>query len=74
MPAENLAATLSGNGFALTKTGPNQIWLANLGSLDVGDITVNQGTLGFEGVTTFVPGSATVTANAGKYAGFPQLV
>lgn len=73
VPAENLAATLSGNGFALTKTGPNQIWLANLGSLDVGDITVNQGTLGFEGVTTFVPGSATVTANAGSTLAFLSL-
>jgi len=66
VPAENLAATLTGNGFALTKTGPNEIWLANLGNFDVGDITINQGTLGFEGVTTFTPGGAVLTANPGS--------
>jgi autotransporter-associated beta strand protein len=63
VPASNIVATLTGNGFALTKTGLNQIWLANLGSFNLGDITVNQGTLGFEGANTIAPGSATLTVN-----------
>lgn len=70
VPASNITASLTGNGFALTKTGPNQVWLANLGSLSVGNITVNQGTFGFEGATIISPGSATLTVNPGATLAF----
>ncbi|HEX5219931.1 MAG TPA: autotransporter-associated beta strand repeat-containing protein [Verrucomicrobiae bacterium] len=70
VPASNIVATLIGNGFALTKTGPNQIWLANLGITNLGDITVSQGTLGFEGANTITPGSATLTVDSGATLAF----
>ncbi len=70
VPASNIVATLTGNGFALTKTGPNQVWLANLGHFNLGDITVNQGTLGFEGANILEPGSSTLTVNSGATLAF----
>ena len=70
VPALNIAATLNGNGFALTKTGPNQIWLANLGNFNLGNITVSQGTLGFEGANIIAPGAATLTVNPGATLAF----
>jgi len=70
IPATNITAGLTGNGFALTKTGPNQIWLANLGSMLLGNITVNQGTLGFEGVNSMANSSAPLTVNSGAALAF----
>ncbi len=70
VPAENIPASLIGNGFPLTKTGPNEVWLANLGSFTLGNITVNQGTLGFEGTNALVFNGATLTVNAGAALAF----
>jgi len=64
------SANLNGNGFPLTKTGPNQIWLANLGSFTLGNITVNQGTLGFEGANAIAANSANLTVNPGATLAF----
>ncbi|MFO1512998.1 MAG: autotransporter-associated beta strand repeat-containing protein [Verrucomicrobiota bacterium] len=70
VPASNVTANLTGNGFALTKTGPNQIWFANLGSFTLGNIIVNQGTLGFEGANTNVANGTTLTVNPGATLAF----
>jgi len=70
VPASNIVATLTGNGFALTKIGPNQIWLANLGSFNLGDITVSAGTLGFEGANNIVANSSILTVNSGATLAF----
>lgn len=70
IPAANIPASLTGNGFALTKAGPNQIWLANLGSMLIGNITVNEGTLGFEGTNTMANSGAPLTVNAGATLAF----
>jgi len=70
VPASNIVASLTGNGFSLTKTGANQIWFANLGSMSLGNITVNQGTLGFEGANTMANASAPLTVNAGATLAF----
>jgi len=43
---------LHGNGHMLTKTGTNEIWLVDCGETSIGDICVQQGTLGFQGSTT----------------------
>jgi autotransporter-associated beta strand protein len=61
---------LTGNGFGLTKVGVNEAWLVNLADTGLGDITINQGILGFEGTTTMgLPGS-TITINSGSSLGF----
>ncbi len=44
--------SLNGNGFKLTKTGINEIWLVDLGSTALGNIDVRQGLLGVQGTTT----------------------
>lgn len=69
-PAANITASLIGNGFALTKTGANEVWLANLGSILLGNITVNQGTLGFEGANAIVNNTPPVTVNPGATLAF----
>ena len=57
---------LLGNGFKLTKTGPNEMALANLGDTGLGEIEVNAGVLTFLGNS--MPGDAndavTVRSNA----------
>jgi autotransporter-associated beta strand protein len=50
-------ASLTGNGYNLTKEGTNQVYLANLGNVDLGNVNVNYGDLGVQGTTTFVDGS-----------------
>ncbi|MEJ0089302.1 MAG: autotransporter-associated beta strand repeat-containing protein [Limisphaerales bacterium] len=47
----NPTASLTGNGYKLTKTGANELWLAGLGDTALGDIEVQQGLLGLEGST-----------------------
>lgn len=73
VPASNIVASLVGNGYALTKVGANQIWLANLGSIDLGNVTVAQGMLGFEGVNTVISNSATFTVNSGATLAFSNM-
>jgi autotransporter-associated beta strand protein len=70
VPASNITASLTGNGYALTKTGANQIWFANLGSIALGNITVNQGTLGFEGANTMANTSLPLTVGPGAALAF----
>ncbi len=48
----NPTGGLLGNSFNLTKTGANEIWLAELGNTVLGDVTVQQGTLALQGNTT----------------------
>jgi autotransporter-associated beta strand protein len=50
-------AALTGNGFNLTKTGYNSIFLVNLGNTDLGNVYITGGTLGIQGTTTFIDGS-----------------
>ncbi|MEK7780059.1 MAG: autotransporter-associated beta strand repeat-containing protein, partial [Verrucomicrobiota bacterium] len=44
--------TFAGNNYKLTKTGTNEIWLADLGDTGLGDIEVQAGELGIQGSTT----------------------
>jgi fibronectin-binding autotransporter adhesin len=81
-PPDPSVAHLYGNGYALTKVGSGEIWLKQLGDIDVGDINIKVGRLGFQdhiglGRTTkpgggtykiTVDGGATLaTYNAGTY-------
>ncbi len=50
-------ASLTGNGKNLTKVGVNQIFLVNLGNMDLGNVNLNAGEFGIQGTTTFVDGS-----------------
>jgi len=59
----NPAATIAGNNFNLTKTGANEIWLADVGASGLGDINVNQGTLGVQGSTTLGDAAKTLSAS-----------
>jgi autotransporter-associated beta strand protein len=72
----NPTATLTGNGYKLTKTGTNEFWLADLGETGLGDIEVRQGLLGLEGSSTagisdntltVWPGATLRLANANGY-------
>jgi autotransporter-associated beta strand protein len=63
--------TLTGNGYALTKTGTNNIFFINLGYTNLGGVTVGQGELTIQGDNASTPtvlGSssnlATVTVNS----------
>lgn len=62
-------ATLNGNNRALTKVGPNEVWLVDAGASGLGAINVNQGTLGIQGSTTMGDASATATINPGTTLG-----
>ena len=46
------AASLTGNGYTLSKVGANTIYLVNLGGTDLGNININAGALGLQGTTT----------------------
>lgn len=45
-------AALAGNGYKLTKTGTNELWLVDAGETGLGDIEVQEGLLGLQGSTT----------------------
>ena len=47
-----VAASLTGNGYTLSKAGANTIYLVNLGGTDLGNININAGALGLQGTTT----------------------
>jgi autotransporter-associated beta strand protein len=70
VPASNIVAGLTGNGFSLTKTGANEVWLANLGSMLIAAINVNQGVLGFEGANSMANSSVPLTVSAGATVAF----
>lgn len=70
IPSANITANLIGNNFNLTKTGANEIWFANVGSTALGNIIVDQGTLGFEGANTNVNTTLPVTVNSGATLAF----
>jgi len=61
---EDSPATLTGGGFALTKEGAGTVSLTDIGDPDVGDITVNNGTLVTQ-FTTTLGRAGTATVNAG---------
>ena len=63
------ASTLAGNNYSLTKTGPNEIWLAEAGSTGLGDISIVQGLLGFEGSTTLGDPARTITVSSNACIG-----
>jgi autotransporter-associated beta strand protein len=48
----NPTASFAGNGYKLTKTGANELWLVDAGETGLGDIEVRQGLLGLQGSTT----------------------
>lgn len=54
-----------GNGFKLTKIGSKDIWMHEVGDIGVGDILVNQGTLGFEYTIGMGDLSKTITVMPG---------
>ncbi|MGV3533999.1 MAG: autotransporter-associated beta strand repeat-containing protein, partial [Chthoniobacteraceae bacterium] len=55
---------LDGAGHALTKVGSNEIYLKDLGETHLGGVVVSEGTLGFEGNTTFGDGAGVVEVEA----------
>lgn len=66
------AGTLAGAGFALTKTGAEEVRLAGLGATGLGAVAVNAGTLVLEGDTD-LGSSSTVTVASGARLGLYQL-
>jgi autotransporter-associated beta strand protein len=60
----NGLGALNANGFNLTKTGPNRVSLVNLAETNLGDVMINDGTLGFEGTTTEGDPTKTITLGA----------
>jgi fibronectin-binding autotransporter adhesin len=52
------SAYLAGNGYALTKTGVNTVYLVSLGSTNISSVTINNGTLGIQDTTVMSTPSA----------------
>lgn len=65
----NPTGALVGNNQALTKRGPNEIWLVNLGESGLGSITVAEGLLGFQGTTTLGTPASSLTVSSGTSLG-----
>jgi autotransporter-associated beta strand protein len=57
----NPTGSLTGNGFKLSKTGTNEIWLVDLGNTGLGNIDVRQGLLGIQASTTLGNPASTLT-------------
>lgn len=51
--------------YNLTKIADNEIWLANLGTTQLRNITISEGTLGFQGTTTMGNAANTISVAAG---------
>jgi len=66
----NPTASLAGNGFKLSKTGTNEVWLVGLGDTALGDIEVKQGLLGIQSSTTLGIASDTLTLWPGSALAF----
>lgn len=62
--------TLAGNNFTLTKRGPNEVRLANLGNTGLGAISIAKGTLGVEGNTILGAASSNLTVSSGAALSF----
>ena len=58
-------ATLTGNGYSLTKVGTNLVALNGLGSTNLGTVAINEGILSIEGTTTLGDATKTATVNSG---------
>src|SRR5262249_27093534 len=56
----NPTASLTGNGFKLSKTGTNEIWLVDLGNTGLGNIVIRQGLLGIQAGTTLGNAASTL--------------
>lgn len=66
----NPTASVSGNGFTLTKTGPSELWLADLGATGLGDIAVQQGLLGIADSTTLGDAAKALMLSPGTTVAF----
>jgi autotransporter-associated beta strand protein len=66
----NPTAALNGGNFTLTKTGPNAIWLADLGNTSLGNINLDQGTLVFQDSTTMGAAASSLTMAPGTTLSF----
>jgi len=66
--------SFQGNGYALTKIGPNEIWLHEVGDIGVGNIFVNQSRLGFQYTIGLGDPSKTITVASGASIGIWQAV
>ena len=64
--------SFAGNGHMLTKIGAQQIWMHELGDIGVGDIVVNQSTLGFQYTIGMGDPSKTITVMPGATFGIWQ--
>ena len=62
-------ASITGNNFALTKSGPNEIWLVDAGPSGLASITINEGILGIQGSTTLGNAAAGLSVNSGATLG-----
>jgi fibronectin-binding autotransporter adhesin len=62
----------AGNGHTLTKIGAQQIWLHEVGDTGLGDILVNQSTLGFQYTIGMGDPSKTITVMPGATFGIWQ--
>lgn len=65
----NPTATFTGNNFNLTKAGPNEVWLVDVGASGLANITVSKGLLGVQGSTTLGNAGNTVTVSSGASLG-----
>jgi len=65
----NPTGSLAGNSYALTKRGPNEVWLVDLGATGLGAITVAEGLLGVQGTTTLGNSASTLTVNSAASVG-----
>ena len=63
-------ATLAGNGFDLTKTGPNDIWVVAVGETELGNIEIRQGLVGIQQTTTMGDPTKTLTIGPGAGVGY----
>lgn len=66
----NPTGSFTGNNYSLTKRGPNDIWLSNLGDSGLGNITVAEGMLTFQGTTTMGAAGSTLSVTSGGSVGF----
>ncbi|MGA2799163.1 MAG: autotransporter-associated beta strand repeat-containing protein, partial [Thermoguttaceae bacterium] len=61
VPGNTTTGYLQGNGYTLTKVGGGETWLKQLGDTGLGDIFINGGRLGFQGIIGAGDSSKTIT-------------
>ncbi len=69
----NPTANFTANGYALTKTGTNSIFIVSAGDTGLGNITVNSGMLGFQDTTTIGDPTKSLAINPGAGVTFWAL-